>query len=168
MDPARCDPQLAAQLAELREIYGNPTNIVVIDLEGRIICGATPPPKGMVVRTADAEMLPAMIARPRFRLSKPIIDTISKRWTLAAAQPVIGNDGKLAGAVAMGIDLQQWVSFSPIAGQPKGTIHDILTAEGVVIARSQDPDLWIGRNVASSEVHSRMLELKQGTAHALS
>src|SRR6185503_15535267 len=72
MDPEHCDPQLS----ELREFYGKPANIVVINLEGRIVCGATPPPKGVVVRTADAQMIPAMMARPRFRLSKPLIGTI--------------------------------------------------------------------------------------------
>jgi len=112
MDPANCDPHLA----DLREAYGHATNIVVIDLEGRIICGATPPPPGTVLRTADDEMLRAMIAAPRFRLTKPIVGKISNRWTVAAAQPVLGTGGKLAGIVAMGIDLLNWVSFSSIAG----------------------------------------------------
>jgi PAS domain S-box-containing protein len=162
MDPANCDPHLA----DLREAYGHATNIVVIDLEGRIICGATPPPPGTVLRTADDEMLRAMIAAPRFRLTKPIVGKISKRWTVAAAQPVPGPGGKLAGIVAMGIDLQNWVSFSSIPGEPKGTVHDVVTAEGIVIARSSEAERWIGRNAGESEIHRRMLEAKQGTARA--
>ncbi len=164
MDPGNCDPHLA----DLRVAYGRPTNIVVINLDGRIICGATPPPKGVVVRTADSELISAMTARPRFRLSRPIVGTISKRWTVAAAQPVFGPGGQLAGAVAMGIDLENWVSFSPILGEPKGTIHDVITADGVVIARSADSRAWIGRDAGGSDVHRRMLGEKQGTVRALS
>src|SRR4029077_15807886 len=66
MDPEHCDPGLA----ELRDFYGHPSNIVVINRDGRLICGATPPPKGVVVRTSDTEMIPTLVARPRFRLSK--------------------------------------------------------------------------------------------------
>ena len=164
MDPANCDPHLA----DLREAYGNPTNIVVVNLEGRILCGATPPPKGVVTRTADAQLIPAMIARPRFRLSRPIVGAISKRWTVAASQPVLGPGGQLAGVVAMGIDLENWVSFSPIAGEPKGTIHDVMTADGVVIARSAEPRTWIGRNASDSDAYRRMLVEKQGTVRARS
>jgi PAS domain S-box-containing protein len=162
MDPDHCDPQLA----ELREVYGNPTNIVVINREGRIICGAMPPPPGVVVRTADEALLRAMIAGPGFRLSRPIIGPISKRFTVAAAQPVLSPAGTLAGMVAMGIDLEHWVSFSAIAGEPKGTVHDVVTADGIVIARSTEAAAWIGRNTGESEIHRRMLELKQGTARA--
>jgi PAS domain S-box-containing protein len=164
MDPNRCDPQLP----ELREVYGRPTNIVVINLEGRIICAAKPAPSGTVVRTADPEMIPAMLARPRFRLSRPLVGTISKRWTVGAAYPVFGPDDKLVGAVAMGIDLENWVSFSPITGEPKGTIHDLMTADGVVIARSQEPQAWIGRNAGGSEVHREMLSKRQGSVRARS
>ena len=164
MDPEHCDPQLA----ELREFYGKPANIVVINLDGRIVCGATPPPKGVVVHTADLQLIPMLLARPRFRLSRPIIGQITKRWTVAAVQPVFAAGGKLVGAVAMGIDLEHWVSFSAIPGEPKGTIHDVITADGMVIARSQEPELWIGRNAGDSEVHRRMQVAIQGWARARS
>jgi len=162
MDPAHCDPQLA----DLREVYGHLTNIVVINLEGRIICGASPPPPGVVVRTGDEKLIPAMKAEPRFRLSKPFVGPISKRWTIAAAQPVLTPAGGLAGVVAMGIDLYDWVSFSSIPGEPKGTVHDVVTSEGIVIGRSAEADRWIGRDAGESEIHRRMLEMRQGTARA--
>ena len=163
MDPERCDPQLA----DLRELYGHSTAVAVINLEGRIICGSTPPPRGVVLRTGDEEMLKAMNAAPRFRLSRPFIGRLSKRWTVAAEQPVLGLDGKLAGAVALGIDLRNWVSFSSVPGEPKGTVHDVVTAAGVVIGRSTEAEAWIGRDAGASDIHRRMREIKQGTVRAL-
>src|SRR6266850_1377367 len=65
MDLNHCDPQLA----DLNELYGRPANIVVINLQGRIICGATMPPRNVVLLTADEDMLRAMKAKPGFRLS---------------------------------------------------------------------------------------------------
>jgi len=162
MDPQHCDPQLA----DLRELHGYLANIVVIDLDGRIICSANKLPAG-IVRTGDPALLEAMVAKPRFRISRPFLGSVSKRWTVAMAQPVYGMNEKLAGIVAMGIDLQNWVSFSSMTGQPKGTVHDIVTTEGVIIGRSTEAADWVGRSAAASDIHKRMLERMSGTARAL-
>src|SRR5258706_8182391 len=98
MDIDKCDPQLA----DLRDAYLHATNIVVINLEGRIICGATPPPRSMTVLTADEELLRAMKARPDFPLSPPIIGRISNPLTIPAAEPWRSTAAALAGVVAMG------------------------------------------------------------------
>ncbi|HYL88476.1 MAG TPA: ATP-binding protein, partial [Burkholderiales bacterium] len=82
-------------------------------------------------------------------------------------QPVRAPGGHLVGMVAMGLDLAHWVSFSPAADELRGTIHDIVTADGVIIARSEEPEAWIGRSARASEVHRRMLEMKEGTVRAL-
>src|SRR6185436_18786364 len=42
------------------------------------------------------------------------------------------------------------------------------TADGMVIARSQEPGVWIGRNAGDSEVHRRMQVAIQGWARARS
>ncbi|MBI1943212.1 MAG: EAL domain-containing protein [Betaproteobacteria bacterium] len=163
MDPERCDPELAA----LRELYGNPTNLIVVNLEGRIICGATPPPRDRVVRIVDERLRREMLAEPRFRLSRPLVGQITKRWTVVAVQPVFEPGGAVVGAAAMGIELANWVSFSRSEAEPKGTVHAVVTADGIVIARSAGAEEWIGRNVGASEIHRRMLELKRGTVRAL-
>ena len=77
------------------------------------------------MRTADPDMTGQLPDRA-FASQSDRRSSISKRWTVSAAYPVFGLDDKLAGAVAMGIDLENWVSF-PIAGEPKGTIHDVRT-----------------------------------------
>jgi hypothetical protein len=40
MDPARCEPSLR----ELLELYPKAANFLVVDRDGRILCGAIPPP----------------------------------------------------------------------------------------------------------------------------
>jgi hypothetical protein len=62
--------------------------------------------------------------------------------------------------------LESWVSFSSILREPKGTVHDVVTTDGIVIARSAEAEDWIGRNGAQTEIHRRMLEIKQGTVRA--
>ena len=118
MDPARCDPGLR----ELLELYPKAADFQVVDRQGRILCGAMPPPRGRVARIADEALLREVLATRSFALSRPAIGRVSKRWMLAAMQPVLRDDGAIAGTVSMSIDLANWDLISLGGGLPAGTI----------------------------------------------
>jgi diguanylate cyclase (GGDEF)-like protein/PAS domain S-box-containing protein len=166
MDPARCDPSLP----DLLQLYPQAANILVVDLEGRMLCGAIPPPADRVVRISDDALLKEMIANPRFLLSRPLIGRISKRWTVTAVQPVYAGDApearRLVGTVSMAIDLQRWISFSGIEGLPEGGVMTIVTTDGVIVARSLDSENWVG-TLRKGPIHDRMLEMKRGNIRAI-
>ncbi len=103
MDPANCDPALPT----LRELSPRAGNILVVDTEGWILCGAKPPPSGERMRILDMELHQALMREGGFRLSQPLIGKISKTWGVTAVQAVSGNDGRIVGAVGMAIELQQ-------------------------------------------------------------
>jgi PAS domain S-box-containing protein/diguanylate cyclase (GGDEF)-like protein len=161
VDAARCDPGLA----DLLPLYPQAANIIVVDLEGRIVCGAVPPPADRVLRIADEDLHRRMLADPKFRLSKPLVGRISKRWTVTAVQPVLGADGRLAGTVSISIDLLKWLSLADIA-EGADTVAAVVTGGGVVIARSAEAADWIGREIGASEVHHQALAQGRGTLRA--
>ncbi|MEO8144767.1 MAG: EAL domain-containing protein [Betaproteobacteria bacterium] len=158
MDPNDCDPGLP----DLLKFYPHSENILVVDLEGRILCGAIPPPRDRVVRIADDALLKDMIADPRLRLSKPVVGRVNKRWVVSAVQPVFGADGRLAGTVSMAIDLLTWIPFPAIVGAQQNTAVAVLTNDGIVIARSSEPEKWIGRDASSGEIHRHAANVKDG------
>jgi diguanylate cyclase (GGDEF)-like protein/PAS domain S-box-containing protein len=162
MDPDRCDPGLA----ELRELYPRAVNIVMVNLEGRIICGAIPPPRGSDLRISDDALQREMIAAPRFRVSQPLVGRISKRWAVSAVQPVFGDDKRLVGTVSMSLDLLNWFSFAGIDGFSNDAIAALITWDGVVIARSEQPEKWVGRDASSGGTHQKALVVKDGVARA--
>ena len=82
MDPANCDPALPT----LRELYPRAGNIIVVDPEGWILCGAKPPPGGERLRIVDMELQRAVMRDGGFRLSQPLIGKISKTWGVTAVQ----------------------------------------------------------------------------------
>ena len=57
MDPANCDPALPT----LRELYPRAGNIIVVDRDGWILCGAKPPPGGQRLHVVDMEMHQALM-----------------------------------------------------------------------------------------------------------
>jgi signal transduction histidine kinase/ActR/RegA family two-component response regulator len=156
MDAAHCDPELST----LRELYPRAGNIIVVDADGWILCGARLPP-GERLRIADLQLHREVMEQGVFRLSPPLIGKISKTWGVTAVQPVRGDDGKVVGAVGMAIDLRQLQPFGRIESQH--VIAGIVAAPGIVIALSTEPDQWIGKDVSGTPAIAAMLTRKEGT-----
>jgi len=162
MDRARCDPGLK----DLLELYPRAGNFLVVDREGRILCGAIPPPRDRVIRIADESLLRQVLETGQFALSRPVIGRINQRWTVAAVQPVRGDNGEVVGTVSMSIDLIHWRPLQARDALPAGAIVSLVTADGIVIANSEDAEAWIGRDVSGGEIMQRVFELKTGTVRA--
>jgi signal transduction histidine kinase/CheY-like chemotaxis protein len=160
MDPANCDPALPT----LRELYPRAGNIIVVDREGWILCGAKPPPGGERLHIVDMELHQALMREGGFRLSQPLIGKISKTWGVTAVQAVTGADGSIVGAVGMAIELQHFQPFGTFEG--KDSLAGIVAAPGIMIARSRDAERWIGKDVSDLPGMAAMIAEKQGTLRA--
>ncbi len=161
MDAGRCDPGLK----DLLDLYPRATNFLVVDREGRILCGAIPPPRDRVVRIRDEALLREILASGRFALSRPVVGVINKRWTVAAVQPVLGAGGEVLGSVSMSIDLLNWNPLQSATGLPEGAVVTLLSG-GVIIARSADAAQWVGRDAGGSEILSHMARMEEGVVRA--
>jgi signal transduction histidine kinase/ActR/RegA family two-component response regulator len=160
MDPARCDPALPT----LRELYPRAGNIIVVDVEGWILCGAKPPPGGERLRVIDLDLHRTVVTEGGFHLSQPLIGRISKTWGVTAFHAVTGDDGRIVGAVGMQIDLRQLQPFGN--SEDRGISAGIVARPGIMIARSSDPDRWIGRDVSGVRAIATLLEQRQGRLFA--
>jgi signal transduction histidine kinase/ActR/RegA family two-component response regulator len=160
MDPANCDPALPT----LRELYPRAGNIIVVDREGWILCGAKPPPAGARLHIVDMEMHQALMREGGFRLSQPLIGKISKTWNVTAVQAITGADGSIVGAVGMAIELQHFQPFGTFEG--KDSLAGIVAAPGIMVARSRDAERWIGKDVSGLPGMAAMIAEKQGTLRA--
>ena len=160
VDPANCDPALPT----LRELYPRAGNIIVVDREGWILCGAKPPPSGERLRIVDMQLHQALMREGGFRLSQPLIGKISKTWGVTAVQAIHGADGSVVGAVGMAIDLQHFQPFGTF--ERNDVLAGIVAAPGIMVARSRDSERWIGRDVSGLPGMAAMLAEKQGTLRA--
>jgi len=161
MDAARCDPGLK----DLLELYPRAGNFLVVDREGRMLCGAIPPPRDRVVRISDEALLRKVLQTGRFALSQPLIGRINQRWSVAAVHPVLDAAGDVLGMVSVSIDLINWRPLPKDAALPSRSIV-VLLSGSVVIATSGEAPQWIGRDIGDSEIHARMRELGEGIVRA--
>ena len=160
MDPANCDPALPT----LRELYPRAGNIIVVDREGWILCGARPPPGGARLRIIDTDLHQQLMSEGGFRLSQPLIGRISQTWGVTAVNAVRREDGSIVGAVGMAIDLHHLQPFGAFG--PNDVIAGIIARPGIVVARSSAPEEWIGKDVSSMPAMAAMLAQNEGTLRA--
>src|SRR6185295_13866585 len=83
---------------------------------------------------------------------------------VTAVHSIQGADGNVAGAVGMAIELQHLQPFGVF--DSKGIVAGIVARPGIVIARSRDPQRWIGQNVSATPAIAAMLSQKEGTLRA--
>jgi hypothetical protein len=162
MDPTRCDPGLR----DLLDLYPKAANFLVVNREGRILCGAIPPPRGRVLRISDEAVLREVLSTGSFALSRPLVGRISGHWLIAAVQPVVGEDGAIAGTANMSDDLAAWNLLELESDVPEGTVVSLVSGS-VVIARTRDAEKWIGRDVSGSEIMQHVNAGSSGVMRAL-
>jgi PAS domain S-box-containing protein len=158
MDPQRCDPRLP----DLVDLYPRAGSLIAVDLDGRIICSSRPLPAGRPMRIVDEGLQREMLARPRFMVSQPVKGRISGLWIVSAVQPVLGDDGGLAGTISLATDLKQWNPFSPLEGLPAGTTITIASGDGIIIGRSGEAEKFVGRSLADAMGVAEPIAPKEG------
>ena len=160
VDPQRCDPILE----DLHALYPKLANIGVIDTRGRIICSAVPPKGGKPVIVAGTEWFQRTLSENRPILGQPFLGPITGKWVSVQTYPLHDGNGKITGLLALPIDL---VNFTPIARNatlPEGSMIGIMNSSGVVIARSIEPEKWVGKNIRNTPIVEIVLAQKEGQA----
>lgn len=141
LDRTNCDP-LIKDLLQLPQLV---QNVSVLDPERRFICTARQPATNAPARPHSG-FTQALNGQPG--LSGPVRGAINQRWIIAAAHPVPGGDGKVAGVVTVTIDLKRLGAEIDSDAIWPGARSTIIDPAGIVVARSNDGDEWIGRPVS--------------------
>ena len=160
VDPQHCDPVFA----EFHDLNPKYANIGVIDTSGKVICSAVIQPAGKPASVAHTEWFQRAMSENRLVLGKPFIGPITGKWVAVMALPLHDKYGVIKGVLALPIDL---VNFTPVvrnAALPAGTVIGIMDSAGMVIARSKEPEKWVGKNIRGTPIVEIMLARKTGEA----
>ncbi|CAN5734294.1 hypothetical protein BH23GEM11_BH23GEM11_07960 [soil metagenome] len=158
-DPVRQmeTPACSALLSDLLGVLPRFANVFVADVGGSMACSALPEPSGGFEPVVDREWFLGVLAMRDFQIGSPQIGRISARWVAVVAGPVFGPEGDLVGVVGGAVDL---VGFQAVLVQqslPRESVLTIDDLDGVVVARSLDPEAWVGRRLPSSGVDRDLL-----------
>ncbi len=158
MDPRRCDPLLMDAFA----IVKGYANIVQVDRTGRVVCATYMPeqPFGFGGHRWFEEAL----ATGQFVVAQPHTGPILGRPVIGAALPVRDAAGGIVGVVGASIDLLKWRPPSSDVALPEHMVVGIVAHDGVVIARSQEAEKWVGTDRRGNPAVDVITRSRDGTA----
>ena len=143
------------RLAELLKRDPGYTNLGVADLNGRVVASAKPTTGD--ARVGQRPFFKRTVASREFAVGDFQVDPISGDAGLNVGYPIYSDDGALSGVLFASLGLAWASEFLRQATLPDGTTLLVVDREGTVIARSVDPEKWVGKNLAQVEVIRDML-----------
>jgi len=146
MNPRTCDPLLP----EFRAINLHIANIVTVIPDGTIICSALPVPGDKPASVADQPSFPDAIGSGRLSISDPFISPVSGKRIVVLSLPIKNARESVTGLVAIAVEiihLQEIVERSTAAA---GALITVIDGQGVIVARNENPERWIGQNVTGA------------------
>jgi PAS domain S-box-containing protein len=119
--------------------------VLVADASGEMVC-STRPVTGATVNIAGWERFED-IRREPFTVSEPVLGVISDTWIVAMAVPIMSSDDEFRGVLFGSVPLHE---FQDLLGGIEWAPNELVTiasADRVVIARSIDPEIWVGQEL---------------------
>ncbi len=161
-NPAACDPFLV----DFHDLATQFTNIGVANLAGQVICSAAPQPGRQAVSVAETRWFQRVVQSDASVVGEPVISPITGQWVSMLAYPLHDDREQLAGVLGVGIDLVGYRFLPGDSSLPDGAVITLVDADGTIVARSHDPEQWVGRSARGAEIVDRVLAQAEGVAQA--
>jgi PAS domain S-box-containing protein len=139
--PATCTEPIANIQKTLRFL----PSILVADPSGHLICSTEAPPDSAVVDVSERAWFRHVIEGGGFAVGSPVIGQITHEWVIALAVPVHDADGRVAAVLAASVLLLHFQELLSGVLIGPGDLVTISNADRTIVARSRDPDRWVGR-----------------------
>jgi PAS domain S-box-containing protein len=150
LDAPACAPWLREATAMLPQF----ANIVVADRAGVVVCSAVPlaPERPDV---ADRDWFRRALASGGPAIGRFQTGAITSRRIVVVAQQLRREDAGVIGVVAAGIAIEHFQRLLEGLPQPPGAVVTLADDAWTVLARSTDPERWIGQTLPGDTVPER-------------
>jgi diguanylate cyclase (GGDEF)-like protein/PAS domain S-box-containing protein len=145
----------------------NFSNVVVVNIEGRIVCSAIPLPADKAVSLAGGVNFQKVLKENRFVIGRASVGVISRKWILPLAHPVHDRFGRITGVIGAAIDLTRYEPATTMATLPAGTSVTMINSTGMVLSHSHDPGKWVGTDMSHTEIVHAVLQRQEGNARLI-
>lgn len=159
-----CDPIFE----EFRTLFPQFSNLSQSTPDGYIVCSSMPQPGNNKTYVGDAEWFKQIYKQEKFIVGPPYKGPVTGRMVAVLAYPIQNEEGKMTGALQLPIDLVNYELIPGASRLPKTINVSLFDSSGVIIARSQTPEKFIGKSLRGLEAVERFLGEKDGTAKSVS
>ena len=147
-------PGCAPWLREVTAMLPLFANIVVADSAGRLVCSAMPLP-AEPLDVADRDWFRRALQGDEPAIGRFQVGEVTSRRIVVLAHPLRREAGGVIGVVAAGIDVERFQRLLEGLPQPPGAVVTLADDAWTVLARSTDPERWIGQTLPGDTVPER-------------
>jgi diguanylate cyclase (GGDEF)-like protein/PAS domain S-box-containing protein len=165
VERSRCDPVFS----DFQKSHPGFTALTTTTLDGKLVCSSLD--AGQVHPTLKVSLEAGSTAgAPQFTLGRAQKGFITGRWVLPISQTLLDDSGGAHGNIAAWLDLMRLspLNESALSRLPKDTISTVFDDDGLVVARSRDPDKWVGANRSGFPQANQALKQREGFFEAIS
>ncbi|MDH5759919.1 MAG: ATP-binding protein [Gemmatimonadota bacterium] len=145
-DPAECDAAIQPVHTTL-PLYAP---ILVVDGEGSLRCASISYPEPISVE--DRRWYRDAMTTGGFSVGEPVSGRITGRTVIVLGRAVRDEGERVVGVVGIPVDQLRFQEFVDTAGTVPGALMTLADTQGVVLARSDDSDVWVDRSLPRSGV----------------
>lgn len=140
----QCPEGVARELPVSLRRYGN---LLLVDAGGEVVC-ALVSASGAIQTFTDREWFQAAVRDEGVYVSRAVQGRILGRWVVVVAIPVADSAGGATRALALTLDLLTLSESLHRTTMPADAVVTIMDDSRTVLARSEAPEQWIGREAA--------------------
>jgi signal transduction histidine kinase len=147
-DGGTCDSLFA-----VTDFFPQYADLFLFDGSGTLLCGAQPLSDDLAVSGAARQWIASELRGGRLVPRKPLMRFLAGRWVSAVALDV-AKGNRLVLVQLPDIEVHDVVAST--------TVVTIVDRAGIVVARTADPERWIGRSVRDRGVAAKAMREKEG------
>jgi hypothetical protein len=140
--------RILADLLREEPLY---TNLAIVDMTGRVVSSALPFEGD--VRVGDRAFFKDTVATGQFTTGVFYRNPITPRPGLNVGYPIKDRQGVMRGVLWVSLGLEWTADFVAKQQLPERAVLLVIDKEGTVLARSLDPDEWVGKNAYQSGLY---------------
>lgn len=147
-------------LAELLRRHPHYLNLGFIGTDGHILCSGLPGGTGL--NLSDRDYIRRAIEEGGLTIGSFRTERTSGKTSINFAYPVKDADDRVQAVAFAALDMAWLNAMASRARLAKGATLTIVDRAGMILARFPNPDLWVGRVVASTDIHRALLRSESG------
>jgi PAS domain S-box-containing protein len=142
-------------------------SISVLAPDGRMLNSSTASPEERKsINVTDRKYFKEAVALG-LAIGEPVVSRTSENWVLILARSILAPDGSLRAVVSMSTRLTSFQQLLVPERLPAGSVMTLINEQGIVLARSSEPEKWVGRNFSASPNFQRAVIEREFSAETV-
>lgn len=152
--------ECSALLSKVNKIYPRYANFGLANLDGDIVCSALPFAPSVNIK--DRLYFKRALLEEKFAVGEYQVGRITKISSINFGLPIKDEAGEIKYVIFAALDLKWIRSLLDRIDLPPDAILTVIDEKGIILARNQEPEKWIGKRLSEEDLLQEVLLSKTG------